>query len=336
MPRCSLLALVLSISSLACADDGGASDDDEVGTDSTSTGGSTDTDTSTDTGGSTDTGSGTDTSAETDTGTDTGGALICSGHPELCARPFDEVVFAGTHNSHASTSEGFSQFNANQVFPVATQLEDGVRVLLMDTYYGDNDEILLCHGPCNLGSSPHLEVLADIVAFLQANPGELITIIYQDAVTAADLALDYEQTGAVDLVYAHPSGEPWPTLGELVEADTRLIVTAEQGGPPPDWHHHVWDEAWDTPYGPQVPEDLSCELNRGSPDNDLFLVNHWVNNQLGLPSAENAEIVNAYDFLLARAQECRDTWDHAPNFLVVDFYDRGELFAVVDALNGVD
>ena len=86
--------------------------------------------------------------------------------------------------------------------------------------------------------------------------------------------------------------------------------------------------------GPTAVEDLSCELNRGSTDNDLFLVNHWVNDAFGLPSESNAAIVNATDVLRARAEECRDLWTHAPNFLVVDFYEQGDLFAVVDALNG--
>jgi hypothetical protein len=263
-------------------------------------------------------------------------ALACNGHVELCDRPYDEVVFAGTHNAHAATSEGFSAFNANHTHGIPKQLADGVRVMLIDTYYapGDPSTIVLCHGPCSLGSTPHLEVLDAMVEFLHANPGEILTLIYEDHVSAGDLALDYEQSGAVELVYVHEIGQPWPTLGELIEADTRLIVTAEQGSPPPAWHHNIWALGWDTPYGPQDPADLSCALNRGSPDHDLFLVNHWVNNEVGLPSVAHAEIVNAYEFLLARALECQAMWDHAPNFLAVDFYEQGDLFAVVDTLNG--
>lgn len=260
--------------------------------------------------------------------------LVCNGHAELCDRPLDEVVFAGTHNSHAASENSFSQFNTNQVHGIPTQLAEGVRLLLLDTYYADDDSIALCHGPCNLGSIAHLDTLQTIVDFLVTNPGELIAIIYQDDVEAADLALDYAATGADALTYAHEVGDPWPTLGELVEADTRLLVTAEQRSPPPAWHHHVWDLAWDTPYGPEDPADMSCELNRGSPDNDLFLLNHWVANPLGLPTPEGAEIVNAYDFLLARAQECEALWGHPTNFIAVDFYDRGDLVAVVETLNG--
>jgi hypothetical protein len=321
----ALPALVIS-TALGCA--GEPASEDEAGTDASETEGDS-------TGESESETDGDSTESTGQTETETGEPEpICNGHAELCDRPLDEVVFAGTHNSHAANEDGFSQFNANQQYGIPTQLADGVRLFLIDTYYADDDSIVLCHGPCNLGSISHLDTLQTIVDFLVANPGEIIAIIYQDDVAPADLALDYAATGADALTYAHPDGQPWPTLGELVEADTRLLVTAEQGSPPPAWHHHVWDLAWDTPYGPQDPADMSCELNRGSPDNDLFLLNHWVANEFGLPTAEGAQIVNAYDFLLARAQECEDQWGHPTNFVAVDFHDRGDLIAVVETLNG--
>jgi hypothetical protein len=288
---------------------------------------------------------GTSTSAVTSTSTatadeaDTGPEqpLPCNGHAALCDRPFDQVVLAGTHNSHSARDDGFPPVNANQQHGIAQQLEDGIRVLLIDIYpdEADPDVVLMCHGPCTLASTPHLEGLGAITAFLQANPREVIAIIYEDHVDVAAVEQDYATTGAQALVYTHAPGEPWPTLGAMIDADTRLLVTAESGGPPPPWYHHVWDEAWDTPYGPSTVEDLSCDLNRGSTDNALFLVNHWVNDALGLPSASNAALVNAAEILQARAEECQAQWDHAPNFLVVDFYDQGDLFAVVDALNGL-
>lgn len=263
--------------------------------------------------------------------------LTCNGHAALCSRPFDEVVFAGTHNSHSARDAGFPQVNANQQRDIARQLDDGIRVLLIDIYpdEADPDTVLMCHGPCSLASTPHLDGLAAITTFLQANPSEVVTIIYEDHVDVAEVEQDYATSGAQALVYTHAPGEPWPTLGAMIDADTRLVVTAESGGPPPGWYHHVWSEAWDTPYGPSTAEELSCDLNRGSTDNDLFLVNHWVNDAFGLPSQRNATVVNATEVLLPRAEECQARWNHAANFLVVDFYEQGDLLAVVDTLNGV-
>jgi len=270
-------------------------------------------------------------------GPDLGEPLPCNGHVALCERPFDQVVLPGTHNSHSARDDGFPPVNANHQHGIAQQLEDGIRVLLLDVYLDEADPstVLMCHGPCSLASTPHLEGLGAVASFLQANPREVIAIVYEDHAPVDAIAQDYATTGADALVYAHPAGAPWPTLGEMIEANTRLLVTAESGGPPPAWMHHVWDVAWDTPYGPSSVEALSCELNRGSTNNDLFLVNHWVNDALGLPSETNAATVNAAAILQARAEECWARWDHPPNFLVVDFYEQGDLFAVVDALNGV-
>jgi len=38
--------------------------------------------------------------------------------------------------------------------------------------------------------------------------------------------------------------------------------------------------------------------------------------------------------LLPRARECQAERAHLPNFVAVDFYDRGDLFGVVRTLNG--
>ena len=53
------------------------------------------------------------------------------------------------------------------------------------------------------------------------------------------------------------------------------------------------------------------------------------------PRPSDARIVNAYDFLLDRARRCEAIRGLLPNLVAVDFYDRGDLVAVVDELNGV-
>jgi hypothetical protein len=327
LPRAGLVSLLL----LGCSPPAGTGD------------ATTDAGPTTGGGGSTTGGGGSTTTAASTTGasadeTSTGAEPPrCNGHAALCGRRLDEVVLPGTHNSHAARDDGFPVVNANQRRGIAQQLADGIRVLLIDVYLDEADPrtVLMCHGPCTLASTPHREGLAAITEFLQAHPREVVAIVYEDHAPVDAIVADYAATGADALVYTHAPGEPWPTLGAMIDADLRLVVTAESGGPPPPWLHHVWDEAWDTPYGPSSVEALSCEHNRGSTDNALFLVNHWVNDAFGLPSEQNAAIVNAAAVLSARAEECWARWDHPPNFLVVDYYEQGDLLAVVDALNGV-
>ena len=62
-------------------------------------------------------------------------------------------------------------------------------------------------------------------------------------------------------------------------------------------------------------------------------MNHWIGNPL--PSAEESAQVNTRDVLLERALACVEERGRPINFLGVDFYDQGDLFAVVRELNGL-
>jgi hypothetical protein len=62
----------------------------------------------------------------------------CEGSQALCSRRVDEVVFPGTHNSFAASSEPGWYF-ANQTYPIPRQLKDGIRALLIDIHYGVRD-----------------------------------------------------------------------------------------------------------------------------------------------------------------------------------------------------
>jgi hypothetical protein len=56
----------------------------------------------------------------------------------LCARPLNEVIFPGTHNSFAASDEPGWYF-ANQTYPIARQLQDGIRAFLIDIHFGVYD-----------------------------------------------------------------------------------------------------------------------------------------------------------------------------------------------------
>jgi hypothetical protein len=270
-------------------------------------------------------------SSSTGSGSSTGEPPLCNGSAALCDRPYDQVVFAGTHNSVAATESGFGTLNANQTHPVLRQLEDGIRVLLLDVTY-DGEETVLCHGPCSLGSRPHIEVLLELREFMELHSGAIVTIIYQDSVDPADVEADFIEADLVDLTYTYEGGS-WPTLGEMVAAGERLVVTAESGRPPPAWYQHVWDLTFDTPFTFMDPSEFSCTLNRGQADNPLFLINHWLNTQANLPDRSAAPLANSVEVLSGRVADCEAATGRRPTFIAVDFYEEGDLFAVVDALN---
>jgi len=70
----------------------------------------------------------------------TGTRPSCNGSPALCSRPLNDVVFPGTHNSFAASTEPGWYF-ANQTYPIARQLQDGIRAFLIDIHFGVYDPV---------------------------------------------------------------------------------------------------------------------------------------------------------------------------------------------------
>lgn len=59
----------------------------------------------------------------------------CNGHVELCDRSYSEVAYPASHNSMAAADEK-GWFLAEQPTGIVKSLDDGIRVLLVDTWYG--------------------------------------------------------------------------------------------------------------------------------------------------------------------------------------------------------
>jgi len=154
-------------------------------------------------------------------------------------------------------------------------------------------------------------------------------------VTPADVAACFEKSGLLELVYRGSVAPPWPTLGELVEMDQRVLVFAEHDAEGVEWYHQAYDVFQETPYEFKDPSEFSNRPNRGGTSGTLLLMNHWIET-LPAPQPKNAEIVNMYDVLYKRARRCRNERRMIPNLVAVDFYRTGDLVRVVQALNGIE
>jgi hypothetical protein len=251
---------------------------------------------------------------------------LCNGSAALCDRALPDVVLPATHNAMSNRAAGW--IAPNQNVGLTRQLQDGIRGLLLDTHYWEG-ELYLCHSDCDLGSQPLDEGLGEIADFLTAHPDEVLSILFQDGISAEDTAGALAAAGLLDLVFT--PGEPWPTLGEMIIDDTRLLVTAEASGPPPDWYRNAWTVFWDTGYSWPSVDAMNCDLNRGSLDNPLYLLNHWVSDPVSTQS--NAVEANVADVLRARVAACEAQHGRLPTLFAVDFHDVGDLLTVVAELN---
>jgi hypothetical protein len=201
----------------------------------------------------------------------------------------------------------------------------------------------LCHTLCELGATPLSTGLDEIHDFLVTHPGEVVVVVNQDYVTPADFVKAVGDAGLARYAFTPPKGGDWPTLREMIEADHRLVLLAENHAGAAPWYQPAYTRLTEeTPYTFPRPSLLttkadlpaSCEPNRGPEGAPLFLINHWVSTD-PTPRPTDADKVNAYAPLLARARACERIRDHLPNLLAVNFYKRGDVFKVADTLNGI-
>ena len=259
----------------------------------------------------------------------------CNGSRLLCDRAYDAVSYPTTHNAMSNAEEGW--IGPNQDYSITHQLEDGVRALMLDTWYFDG-QVVLCHGgdvfPCDLtGMKPLVDGLAEIKTFLDRHPNEVVSIIFESYVSEADVLSAFMASGLLSSVHVQSAADPWPSLRDLILADTRLVVFTDDSAASLPWHLYVWDFAWETHFSFATPQDFTCTRNRGSAANSLFILNHFLTKVVGSPLL--ADMVNHNPLFIDRAEQCQSESGRLPNFVTVDFYDIGDLFAVVDSLNGV-
>lgn len=310
-----------------------------------------------------------------------GDPLACNGHAALCDRPYSQVAFPATHNSMAAADEA-GWYLAEQPTGIVNSLDDGVRVLLVDTWYGQatasgsvitaprslqaaeaaltkefGSEIVssmrrtidrlrgepgvgpvepyFCHTVCEIGATKVFPVLEGVRAWLQRHPREVVTFFIQDAVTPQDTAQLFAQAGLADLAYQHESGTPWPTLRQMIDSDKRLVVLMEHqsGGAKWPWLMAGFEQTQDTPFTFKAVDAFNCNQNRGSAEAEVLLVNHWLASFRHLVT--NAEKANAAAVLWPRVEQCRTQRRLMPTYVAVNWYNLGDMFAVVDRLNGV-
>ena len=281
------------------------------------------------------------------------GAVVCNGSELLCERRFDDVAYATTHNAMAARFDPYiySLLISNQCSGVPTQLEDGIRGLMLDIHLfappeAEFADLYLCHSDCDFGAQLLVDGLAEVRAFLDEHPGEIVTFIIETnsdtAPMEAEIRDDFVESGLVSYAHVQTPGAtvadarrdgrsrpaPRGAHRRLLAADrlrrrrhslplespsverlrVRDALPGEQRG-----RVHLCRPSRRAGRRPLHPEPLPDPVN------------------IGLPRF--ARQVNFDPLLSRRARECWAYQGQIPNFPTVDFYEIGRVVRTTNLLN---
>ncbi|KAG0362000.1 PLC-like phosphodiesterase [Gamsiella multidivaricata] len=273
---------------------------------------------------------------------------LCNGYADLCAKTYEQVAYATTHNAYAYTPAGALALNQNNDIP--TQLNDGVRALMLDAYdtpSNNANDIELCHTSCNLLDAGTLsKTLGQIKTFMDANPNEVITIFWENAgnLTPAHFQTVYQAAGMSNYLYTQQeSAAAWPTLATMISSGKRLVNFVDSGADASvPWLMAEYDFVFETPWQISKGAAYPCTVDRPKDQRKpMYVLNHFISGnltvdgqQISIPQPGLASQTNGAD-LVSHVNDCKTTFNQMPNFLAVDFYDNGTVFQTLASVNGV-
>ncbi|KAI2630832.1 PLC-like phosphodiesterase [Hypoxylon sp. NC1633] len=281
----------------------------------------------------------------------------CNNSPDLCGRSYNNITHMGAHDSSFLRDESTSNSIAgNQYFNATVALDSGLRLLQAQVHDLDG-AIELCHTSCSLLDAGTLESwLSSIKGWMDDNPNEVVTllIVNSDGKDAADFGSVFSSSG-IDTYGYTPSGTTWPTLQEMISANTRLVtfiasITASSQYP---YLLSEFDHVFETAFEVTSLSGFNCTLDRPSSQSDaaaaisaglMPLMNHFAYNVLAasieVPDVDNIATTNSPDTsttgnLGLHAQTCNQQWGIKPTFVLVDFFNEGPAIETADTMNGI-
>ena len=272
---------------------------------------------------------------------------LCNGHAKLCSRQFSNITQIGTHDSAFVGTLP----QDNQDVDITSQLNAGIRFLQAQTHVFLGT-LSLCHTSCiELYAGSVESYLSTVKTWLDANPNEIVTLLLTngDNVNITDFDAAYTSSGLKPYAYTPPSSsialDDWPTLQDLITANTRLVAFLDYGA---DYATvpYILDEFtyfFETPYDTTDPTFPECSIDRppdASADGRMYIVNHFLDLDIGgidIPDNGADNVTNAatgVGSIGAQAALCSGLYGRGPVGVLVDNFDKGEVFVAQDALNG--
>jgi hypothetical protein len=298
----------------------------------------------------------------------------CNGHAELCARRYNEVAFAATHNAMSTAADGFTA--PYQQRSIREQLANGIRAFLIDVYTGTPAADRVCTDPTpllvrQLRRDKGQAVVDQLVAIRTAQcppAGGATAAVYLCHSFCELGATKFSDTldGVRAFLDDHPNDVVTLILEDYAEASD-IAAAFRDAGLDSSMVHHEPGRPWPTlrqmqrrgtrlvvftqHQGADAPGLLDAFEEMGeTPFSFRSKAEFSCRPNRGVATSPSlfllnhwiddpnrraaAALANEYDELRARAVRCEHTRRHIPNFVAVNFAEDGDLLRVVDELNG--
>ena len=283
----------------------------------------------------------------------------CNNSPDLCDRQYNKITHMGAHGSaFLRTGQGFAAAG-NQNDDAIDALDAGLRLLQVQVH--QNETLELCHTSCGLLDAGTLEKwLGTINDWMTSHTSDVVTLLLvnSDKASAADFGTHFKNSGLDQIAYTPSSSSAfsdWPTLQSMIDDKKRLVVFVTNMDASSDYPYLIpeFDYVFETSFEVTTLAGFNCTLDRpsnASPASSalskgyLSLVNHFkyqtITADTFLPDLSNIEIVNnastTTDGNLGKHLSlCKSQYQSVPNFVLVDFWDRGSVLQATDDMNGI-
>ncbi|KAL8849406.1 MAG: hypothetical protein Q9221_005644 [Calogaya cf. arnoldii] len=215
---------------------------------------------------------------------------LCNGHAELCSRKYSNITFIGAHDS---AFVGDSPAD-NQGISVTAQLDSGIHFLQSQAHINSFETLGLCHTSCFLNDvGPLTSFLTTIKTWLDEHPDEVVTLLLTNGdrtdITRYDTA--FKSSGLDKYAFITSTNtqplpfSSWPTLAQLIERKTRLVVFMDYGADVTKVPYIADEFAYffETPFNTLDPTFNQCSIDRppnAKPEGRMYIVNHFLDKKI--------------------------------------------------------
>lgn len=153
----------------------------------------------------------------------------CNNYPEFCSRKYSNITYVAAHNSPFAVPNNAA---SNQELGVIDQLNDGIRMLQVQTHYNATTSTLsCCHTSCNLLNVGTVQFyLTTITGWIRTHPYDVVTILLGNAdfVGVGNYSTPIINSGLSNYAYVPPeipmNISAWPTLSEMILKGQRAVI----------------------------------------------------------------------------------------------------------------